>query len=128
VTSDGNCKAAGDGRSETGFGSLPSGTVGVACVWISGGKPPYRVLSADVRLNSNKSWWNNLSTCSGSRYIVEAALTHERGHIFGLSHHKKVTESAHGNLTMSPSIEGYCQAAETTLGKGDVLGLRALGY
>jgi hypothetical protein len=128
ITSDGQCKQAGDGRSETGFGSLPSGSVAVACVWIAGGKPPYRVISADVRLNSKKSWWNKLSTCGGSRYVVEAALTHERGHIFGLSHHKKVTESAHGNLTMSPSIQGFCEAAETTLGKGDVLGMRALGY
>jgi hypothetical protein len=44
-------------------------------------------------------------------------------HTFGLDH---VSESAHGNLTMSPNINGPCQNSESTLGKGDVLGLRAL--
>jgi len=29
---------------------------------------------------------------------------------------------------MSPNVNGYCEDAETTLGMGDVLGLRSLGY
>jgi hypothetical protein len=128
ITDSGACQDASDGRSETGFGTLPSGVLGVACVWLAGWKPPYRVESADVRLNKAKGWWNTISTCKGSRYVVEAALTHERGHIFGLTHGKTVTEGGHANLTMSPSINSFCADAETTLGKGDVLGMRALGY
>jgi hypothetical protein len=61
------------------------------------------------------------SGCS-NRFSVESTATHEFGHVFGLAH---VAESTHGNLTMSPSM-GPCSAAPETLGKGDVLGLRAL--
>ena len=129
INTDGSCKATGDGKSETGFGDLPSSLVAVACVWFEyRPKQPYPVASADVRLNKAKKWWNTLSSCTGSRYIVEAVLTHERGHVFGLTHGKKVTESAHKNLTMSPNVNGYCEDAETTLGKGDILGMRELGY
>jgi hypothetical protein len=126
ITSDGTCKATGDGRSEVGFGTLPSATVATACAWFRGGRELV-VIEGDVRLNKAKKWWNVVSTCKGSRYIVEAALTHERGHIFGLTHHA-MKESKHGRLSMSPTIDGYCQAAETTLAKGDVLGMRARGY
>ncbi len=34
-----------------------------------------------------------------------------------------VSESDHRNLTISPIINGPCQAAERSLGRGDVLGL-----
>jgi hypothetical protein len=127
ITNDGKCKTS-DGTSEIAFGVLPSSYVALTCVWyLIDGSPPYRVQSADIRLNKNKGWWNKVSGCK-SRYIVETALTHEIGHLLGLSHHKKVTESAHGHLSMSPLIDGYCQESETTLGKGDVVGLRARGY
>jgi hypothetical protein len=55
-----------------------------------------------------------------NRYDLEAVMTHERGHTFGLNH---VSESGHGNLTMSTQINGPCQLTERTLGWGDVLGL-----
>jgi hypothetical protein len=125
INDDGTCQAKADSRNETGFGSLPSDLLGVACVWFGWAKkPPYPVIGADVRLNKSKSWWNTLASCTGSRYIVEAVLTHERGHVFGLTHGSKVVESGHGNLTMSPKINGYCSDAEASLGKGDVLGMR----
>lgn len=41
----------------------------------------------------------------------------------GLAH---VDESTHGNLTMSPLINGPCQSQEITLGQGDVQGMLAL--
>ncbi|WP_338089092.1 matrixin family metalloprotease [Nannocystis pusilla] len=57
------------------------------------------------------------------QFSVKAVMTHERGHTFGLGH---VGESSHGDLTMSPTINGPCQDSESTLGEGDVAGLRAL--
>jgi hypothetical protein len=127
ITNDGRCKAS-DGKSEIAFGALPSSYVALTCVWyVIDGPAPYRLESADIRLSTSKKWRNTTSGCK-SRYIVESVLTHEIGHLLGLSHHKKVTESAHGNLSMSPLIDGYCQLSETTLGKGDVIGLRARGY
>lgn len=45
-------------------------------------------------------------------------MTHERGHTFGLGH------VASGSLlAMRPSF-GYCDASGSTLGLGDVRGLR----
>jgi predicted Zn-dependent protease len=54
---------------------------------------------------------------------VKAVMTHERGHTFGINH---VSETSHKNMTMSPNINGPCQDSESTLGLGDVEGLRAL--
>ena len=60
--------------------------------------------------------------CKGSGYIIEAVLTHERGHVFGLTHGKKLVVSGHGNLTMSPKINAYCSHAEASLGKATCSG------
>jgi hypothetical protein len=45
------------------------------------------------------------------------------GQFFDLSH---VAESGHGNLVMSPNINGRCQANERGLGKGDLLAMLEL--
>lgn len=120
ITAEGACQGTGNGINSVGFGDLPEGVLGLACVFYDG---EGRVVEADVRLNkADHAWYaNQPASCSG-RYSVEAVATHEFGHVFGLGH---VGEAGHGNLTMSPSINGKCQASEATLGRGDVLGLRA---
>lgn len=67
-------------------------------------------------------WFAGNTPPAGCRtaFSVEGVATHEMGHVFGLSH---VSESAHGNLTMSTKARP-CTASDTTLGLGDVLGLR----
>jgi hypothetical protein len=109
---------ARDGRSVVGFGDLRSSDLAYTCWWTQGG----RAVEADVKLNRQEYRWTVKigSGCSGS-YSVEAVATHEFGHVWGLGH---VSESSHGNLTMSPVIRP-CQRSERTLGLGDVRGLEA---
>jgi hypothetical protein len=120
ITSSGACQGTGNGINTVGFGDLPAGVLGLACVFYDGNK---NVIEADIRLNKADHAWYAVkpASCSG-RFSVEAVATHEFGHVFGLGH---VGEGAHGNLTMSPAINGPCQGSEATLGRGDVLGLRA---
>lgn len=114
---DGTC-AERDGHNVIGFGRLPGGIAGLTCVWSIGD----RIIEADIKLDRRSSWAVSLDACT-VQSMVEAVATHEFGHAFGLGH---VTEAEHGRLTMSERLDGYCQLAEATLGKGDWLGLEAL--
>jgi hypothetical protein len=120
ITPDGACKSSGDGRSVTGFGQLPAGMLGIACIWYRG---EGMAMESDVRLNKARSWAVKVTDSCIDQWSIEAVTTHERGHTFGLGH---VDEATHGNLTMSPRINGPCQKSEATLGRGDVLALRSL--
>jgi hypothetical protein len=107
-----------DGRNTIGFGRLPLAVAGATCWWYIGN----RIIEAEMRLNSRFDWATSLASCSNA-LMVEAVATHEAGHIFGLGH---VGEAGHGRLTMSKRLDGSCQNSESTLGLGDVRGLRAL--
>jgi hypothetical protein len=107
-----------DGHNVISFRDLPSGTMARTCWWSIGG----RLVEADIQINRSKAW--SLATGSCSREpLLEATMTHEVGHAFGLNH---VAESDHGRLTMSPVLDGLCNNAESTLGLGDILGLKQL--
>jgi hypothetical protein len=108
-----------DGRNVFGFGTLPSGYLGMTCWWTYNG----RIVETDIKLNKvYYKWYINRPSGCYRKWSIEGAATHEFGHAFGLGH---VSEGQHGALTMSPIIRA-CQSAETTLGLGDVVGLRAL--
>jgi matrixin len=116
VTEDGRC-VGNDGVNVASFGNLPN-ALAVTCVFFRNGE----VTSSDLKINKVDFRW---TTKPGSRscrrmWDLEAVVTHERGHTFGLGH---VPEDAHRNLTMSPIINGTCQSSERTLGRGDVFGL-----
>lgn len=118
---DGLC-GTNDGLSVVAFGDLGSGVVAAACT-ISDSRPALdEVVAADIKINRTDYRWTTAPSsrsCHGA-YDVEAVTTHEWGHVFGLGH---VAEAANPDLTMSPTINGTCQAAERSLGRGDVLGL-----
>jgi hypothetical protein len=118
------CEAeSGDGINTIGFGELPDDveedTIAFVC--------PYgtrtNVREVDMLINSDISWALSAASCKGFQELLEATITHEFGHIFGLSH---VPERTHGDLTMSPMSNGACVADEITLGLGDVRGLEEL--
>jgi len=115
IDATGGCNAR-DGVSVTGFGDLPGGTLALTCTW-SGASG---AVESDARINKVEfSWTTNASSAGCSnRYGLEAVMTHERGHTFGLGH------VASGSLlTMRPGF-GPCDGSGATLGLGDVRGLR----
>lgn len=102
-----------------GFGRLPLGTLAVTCTWFDTGTRS--AVESDVRFNRKHRWYaTRPAGCSG-RFGIQAVMTHERGHTFGLGH---VSEQSHGRLTMSTRIRA-CEEGPKTLGRGDVRGLRA---
>lgn len=121
---DGHC-ARSDDVSVVAFGDLPNAAIpAVTCTYLDLEQGPNPVTSSDVKLNKKGFRW---ITSPGSRschreWDLQGVMTHERGHTFGLGH---VPELGNRNLTMSPVINGPCQATERTLGRGDVLGLDA---
>jgi len=112
-----SCKSR-DKRNVVGFRSLGADVLARTCWWVSSG----RIIEADIQINNNFSWATSLSTCR-FQPMLEAVMTHEVGHAFGMGH---VGERKHGRLTMSTRLDGNCNNQEATLGLGDVLGLERL--
>ena len=117
IGSGGGCRGR-DGYNVVGFGTLPSGYLGLTCWWTYNG----RIVEADIKLNKAYYHWyiKRPSGCT-RKWSVEAAATHEFGHAFGMAH---VSEASHPSLTMSPVIKA-CQSSEKTLGWGDLRGLQS---
>ena len=109
-----------DGKNVVGFGYLPSGTLGITCLWYGADNV---TIEADIRLTTRRSWFAEAvpSGCS-NRWGIESVATHEFGHAFGLAH---VSQTSHPELTMSTQAMP-CTNDKLTLGLGDIRGLRAL--
>ena len=114
-----------DGKNVVAFGALPGKLLGITCVYWTVTAAGKRIgVEADMRLDSERRWFTTATVPAGcsNRYMIEGTATHEFGHAFGLGH---VSESAHGNLTMS-TMAGACTTRDASLGLGDVLALEKL--
>lgn len=124
ITDADSCTANSDGINAVSFGDLGSTTLGYFCAHFFSGAAK----EADIKFNKfdGHKWYAqqppDCALRSPRPWSIEAVMTHERGHTFGLNH---VSETDHGWLTMSPNINGTCQQGEAALGKGDYLGLRS---
>jgi hypothetical protein len=107
--------ARADRRNVIGFGDLPSRSIAFACVYTLGGR---RTIDGDVTINRDKAWETRRARCSGRELLVESAITHELGHVFGLAHVNARSRS----LTMHPLFHS-CSLSHASLGLGDMLGL-----
>lgn len=113
-----------DGVSVWDAGELPPDMVAVTCSWAvtPPGGGPGDLIEADVRFNTRYYRFTDRPDehCDNA-YDIQAIATHEAGHIFGLGH----VGAGHENLTMYTNSFA-CSTRARTLGKGDVMGLRAL--
>ena len=120
IRSNATC-TSNDYKSVVGFGDLPASYTAFNCVWTWVQSGPNRVAHSDIRLNKyDHSWTARVTGSCRGRFDIESTMTHERGHTFGLG---EASEGSHGNLTMSYDSNGPCQTSESSLGRGDALGL-----
>ena len=111
------CTEKADGENVVGFDALHGDLLALTCPWsYSDGE----FAEVDIVLDSATPW--ALSKDCSFQYYLEAVVTHEVGHAFGLDH---VNQRQHAALTMSPR-GGLCDASDETLGLGDILGLEQL--
>lgn len=112
-----------DGVNAVDFGPAVSpGVLGLACSeQKSTDNITWRITETDMRFTKAEPWTlkPDAANCSWAYDLVGVAA-HEAGHTFGLDHPYGV-----GNLTMG-AYSSACTGAFRTLGRGDVLGLRAL--
>lgn len=120
ILANGRCTRP-DGQSVVAFGDQRR-ALAVTCTYFTFRRGYERVTSADIELDRTGNRWTTrpFARSCRNRYDIQAVATHEWGHVFGLAH---VPERRYRNLTMSPIINGTCQASERTLGRGDVRGL-----
>ena len=118
-------------------GDLPGGsfeaTLAWTCTWAQTRHGVTRAVEGDIRFNDTDYRWTydpDSPSCDPTPpadaqrwlYDVESVLVHEMGHVYGLVN---LSELEDINLTMFPGIR-RCSGHMRSLGRGDVLGLRAL--
>ena len=123
IDSAGNCLSAGAAGDDTvntvDMGPMPTSYKGLMCY---SSNSVNNVVEADIRLNSSVPWTytpGDSACLSYYRYDVEGVLTHEFGHVFGLTH---VGEQYATMYTYARSCDNW----QRSLGRGDLNGLRAL--
>lgn len=107
------------------FGSLPGNLVGLTCRHIIYTAAGNYSDGGDVRLHTYWAWTNEPDRADCQELDIQSIATHEAGHWWGAAH---VDDANHPRLTMRDGgIEAVaCRSALRTLGKGDVLSMRAI--
>ena len=121
----GACPARGDGHYVVDFGNLPENMLARTC-WrgLRTAQGWFEITEADVKIRKAAALFAGAVPpgCGGARYSIEAIVTHEAGHTFGLRH---VAETQHPDLTMSERTPA-CSLSPASLGLGDIKALRAV--
>lgn len=107
-----------DNQNTVDFGVLETGSLAVNCSRRSNGI----AAESDIKFNRTQYPWFTLNIPAGctDAFSVEAVMTHEAGHSWGLGH---VNEADHGYMTMSTNIN-RCDRSAVSLGLGDVQGVQ----
>lgn len=128
ISADNTC-LGGSFQSVVAFGDLPKNPdrIVLASTCNYGDSFRRQILESDVKFNKVDADWSTASPdfCRANtpnRFNLEAVMTHERGHTYGMLHAEP--EDTHANLTMSPRHNGPCQNSEVNIGKGDYQLLR----
>lgn len=116
VSGGGRC-SKGDHRSVISFADLPYWSIAMTCVYQ---QRRGVAKEADILINDVDALWAlSRDRCKGDRLLLEAAITHEFGHAYGLGH---ASAYYHRSLTMQPIIP-FCSLGPASLGLGDIKGL-----
>jgi hypothetical protein len=93
-----------------------NGLVGETYWWYDGSG---HLVDADVVFHEGGFHFYTGSGCSGGVYLEDVAI-HEFGHALGLAH------SSVANVTMEPSMPGYCDLTQMSLESDDIAGIESL--
>jgi hypothetical protein len=99
---------------------LAANTLALACTWSRTNSTTTNRMNSygsDIKIDSTSRLWYAYTHPPGcsNQYDLDAVLTHEFGHVFGMAH---VSETTHANLTMSAKTTA-CDESARSLGLGD---------
>ncbi|WP_203230626.1 matrixin family metalloprotease, partial [Agromyces humi] len=80
------------------------------------------IVASDIRINTAYSWYTGSSVtgCPAGNYDLQGVMTHEAGHLFGLTH------VAGATMQVMKPTSAVCETGMRLLGNGDLAGMKYL--